>query len=85
MSDTLAAFAKDHPGDVETLPYRWAETDDWKDGVMRPKATGATASTDDGHEDDRTARFDTPQYQWEADAEAADSNCPTCIFLNETK
>lgn len=85
MRDTLAAFASGQPGQVTSLPYRWAASDDWKDAVMRPKPAGEQSSEKAGHEDDRVARFDTPQYQTGADADAADSTCPTCIFLNDTK
>ena len=55
------------PGEVLTLPYRWAENDDWKDGVMRG--------------DSRLPRHDQPQYQSPEDAAAADPVCPTCVFL----
>ena len=66
------------PGEVRALDLRWAATDDWKDGVMRPKpakggAYGAEA------EDDRAERTDVPQYQLEADREAVEANCPTCF------
>ena len=54
------------PGEVLELPWRWAEDDDWKDSVMKS--------------DKRIERFDTPQYQTEADEEMADPVCPTCIF-----
>ena len=55
------------PGEVLTLPYRWAANDDWKDGVMQ--------------NDSRLPRHDEPQYQTPADADAADPICPTCVFL----
>ena len=64
------------PGEIVELPYRWAETDDWKDGVMRPQASGNS----DSHQDNRSARLGTPQYQTEEDAALADPDCPTCIF-----
>lgn len=79
MIDTLSALDSiQRPGMIRELPYRWADTDDWKDGVMRPGATG-------GHQDDRTARADTPQYQRDADREAAEAalaagGCPTCFY-----
>lgn len=63
------------PGGIVELPYRWAETDDWKDGVMRPKPGGAS-----DHADDRSARHPTPQYQTEEDAALADPDCATCVF-----
>ena len=55
------------PGEVLTLPYRWATNDDWKDGVMQ--------------NDSRLPRHDEPQYQTKADADAADPACQTCVFL----
>ena len=77
MRDTLKAFGSiDTPGTIVDLPYQWADDDAWKDSVMRPRSSQA----DDGHEDDRVERFDTPQYQTPEDADAADPDCPTCIF-----
>lgn len=75
MIDTLSALDSIQvPGTVRTLPYRWADTDDWKDRVMRPDPTGR-------HSDDRTARTDEPQYEREADrAAAAAADCPGCFF-----
>ena len=64
------------PGDIVRLPYRWADSDDWKDGVMRPQR----GDPGGGHSDDRSARRGTPQYQTEEDAALADPDCPTCIF-----
>ena len=64
------------PGEITQLPYRWAETDDWKESVMRPKLGAAGG----GHEDDRVERRPTPQYQTQADAALADPDCPTCVF-----
>jgi len=64
------------PGEIRRLDLRWSENDDWKDGVMRPKpATGGAAEA----EDDRAARTDVPQYQYEADREAVEPGCPTCL------
>ncbi|MCR9097178.1 MAG: hypothetical protein NXI30_23390 [bacterium] len=66
------------PGEVRTLDLRWAATDDWKDGVMRPKpAEGGSGGAQ--AEDDRAERTDVPQYQLEADREAVEANCPTCF------
>ena len=64
------------PGEIMELPYRWAETEDWKDRVMRPQA-GADSGA---HQDDRGARLGTPRYQTEEDAALADPDCPTCIY-----
>lgn len=64
------------PGEIVELPYRWAESEDWKDRVMRPQATDDSTA----HRDDRSARLGTPQYQTEEDEALADPECPTCIF-----
>lgn len=68
------------PGEIAELPYRWADSDDWKDRVMRRKRGGGAG----GHTDDRSARLGTPQYQTEEDAAMADPHCPTCIFPEST-
>ena len=66
------------PGAIRRLDLRWAADDAWKDGVMRPKP--ASAADGGGEvEDDRVARTDVPQYQFEADREAVEPACPTCI------
>ncbi len=64
------------PGEIVELPYRWADGDDWKDGVMRP----GTGGSGGGQEDDRGERLATPQYQTEEDAALADPECATCVF-----
>ena len=63
-------------GEIVELPYRWAETEDWKDRVMRSETDGDSSA----HLDDRSARLGTPQYQSEEDAALADPGCPSCIF-----
>ena len=84
MIDALNAFETiQQPGTIITLPHRWSDDDAWKDHAMRPKPR-----KDGGAADDRVERFDTPQYQSEADREAADANlaageCPGCVFLPE--
>ena len=90
MRDTLAAFESiDEAGSVVRLDYEWREDDTWKDYVMRPKPASETGdarqSSDSEHEDDRVERFDTPQYQTEEDAEAAEAECPSCVFLEDAK
>ena len=66
------------PGEIRRLDLRWADTDDWKDGVMRPKpAAGGEGGGE--VEDDRVARTDVPQYQFAADRAAVEADCPTCI------
>lgn len=85
MRDTLRAFETiSAPGTMVELPYAWSADDAWKDRVMRPRPRSAEDDTSDDHEDDRVERFDTPQYQTQADAAAAaDGDCPTCVFLED--
>ncbi len=90
MRDTLTAFESiDEAGALVKLDYAWREDDTWKDYVMRPKpaseAENARQSSESEHEDDRIERFDTPQYQTEEDAEAAEAACPSCVFLEDVK
>lgn len=74
------------PGTIQRLDLRWAETDDWKDGVMRPKpAASASAASEVEVEDDRSERTDVPQYQFEADRDAVEPNCPTCIVPGQDR
>jgi hypothetical protein len=56
------------PGTIVDLTLRWADTDDWKDSVMR---VSTSSSGKKSTVDDRVARLDTPQYQTAYDAEAA--------------
>lgn len=77
MRATLDVFASAEPGTIRRLPFRWAETDDWKAAVMTGHENGAEA------DDDRVARFDTPQYQTPEDATKADPGCPSCIWLTD--
>ena len=84
MIEALGAFETiRQPGGIITLPHRWSDDDGWKDHAMRPKPRA-----DGGAGDDRVERFDRPQYQSEADREAADANlaageCRGCVFLPE--
>ncbi|MCY4212972.1 MAG: hypothetical protein OXF68_05030 [Gammaproteobacteria bacterium] len=86
MMEALEAFAAiRQPGEIITLPHRWSDDDGWKDRAMRPEpCAGGRAA------DDRVARFDTPQYQSEADQVAAEASlategkCPGCVFLAES-
>ena len=85
LRDTFAAFENlGVPGSMAHLPYRWSETDRWKDKVFAPSTKaadlaecatpdGADVAPDaaDGYEDDRVERHPTPQYQSEDDAAAA--------------
>ncbi|NCF44947.1 MAG: hypothetical protein GWP70_09035 [Proteobacteria bacterium] len=73
------------PGSIVDLKLQWSADDDWKDVVMRPSPPhdGKTLPTE--HQrlagDQRTARHATPQYQHPADADAADPECTSCVFL----
>ena len=72
------------PGSIADLPMRWSEDDAWKDVVMRPqngKNTNPSGDILGLAGDQRTPRHGTPQYQYPEDAIAADSQCPTCVFL----
>ena len=85
MQATLEAFAQiERPGTIVDLPFSWSADDAWKDRVMRPQSNNdSPAGAAAEHEDDRVERYDTPQYQHAADAEAASEDCPSCIFLTE--
>lgn len=78
MIDTLSALDSIQvPGTIRTLSYRWADNDNWKDGVMRAENTGS-------HTDNRVERRDGPQYQLPTDETAAElalaaDGCPTCF------
>ena len=68
VAAALDALRLSEPGVIVDLPHAWADTDDWKDDVMRVQ----TSSTGEkSTEDDRVARHDTPQYQTDDDAAAA--------------
>ena len=76
MIDTLSALDSiQAPGIIRDLPYRWQDSDDWKDTVMRPDRSGK-------HNDSRTERDETPQYEREADraAVASEARCAGCYF-----
>ncbi|MCY4518999.1 MAG: hypothetical protein OXB99_17345 [Acidimicrobiaceae bacterium] len=82
LRDTFAAFENlGVPGSMAHLPYRWSDSDRWKDAVFAPATKSADlpqsavptgkAAGKDTYEDDRVARHPTPQYQTEEDAAAA--------------
>jgi len=76
LMEALGAFLElTEPGSIKELPFRWAADDSWKNGVMRAPSQGG--------QDNRVERYDTPQYQCEADRIAADEagECPSCVFL----
>ena len=83
MRDTLTAFTDiAEPGEIRHLKYQWQTDHSWKDRVMRPQPTSSTSTGDPStHKDDRVTRHDNPQYQNDDDAQAADTTCPTCVFL----
>jgi hypothetical protein len=86
MRDTLTAFEQVvEPGTIVDLDYQWQADDDWKDSVMRPQQrhSGNNSEPGQGHNDTRTERYDTPQYQNNEDAAVADTDCPSCVFLKE--
>ena len=66
------------PGKIRRLDLRWAADDAWKDSVMRPKPVLGTGGASEA-EDDRAERTGIPQYQFAADREAVEADCPTCI------
>lgn len=84
MIDTLRALDRINvPGTIMPLGYRWSEDETWKDTAMRPRRTERGEDGEPGEEratDDRVERFDTPQYQYDADRDDADPACPTCVF-----
>lgn len=65
-------------GEVRWVDLHWAGDDDWKDGVMRPKAVAKPGGAAEA-EDDRAERTAVPQYQFEADRAAVEAECPTCF------
>ncbi len=85
MTETLKTFASATSSKVSHLPFEWATDHVWKDTVMRPQAGSSQSATATTHADNRGERFDTPQYQNQLDADAVDPNCPTCVFLSDTK
>jgi len=88
MRAALAAFeTATEPGTIVDLPFPWADDDDWKDRVMRPRPPGASSPPAGRAVDDRVERFPTPQYQSEADAAAAaashaSSDCAVCVGID---
>jgi hypothetical protein len=84
MRDTLNAFTSiEQPGTILDLPYQWRADDSWKDKVMRPEAKAE--ASDETHSDDRIARVPTPQYQSIEDENEADSQCASCVFLEDER
>jgi hypothetical protein len=85
MLKTLQALeASQSPGTFTDLNETWQADDAWKDRVMRPPAQNELAEDKGNHADDRVERHATPQYQTEADAQAAPdpSQCASCLWLD---
>lgn len=78
-----ALEASQTPGAFADLEEVWQADDSWKDRVMRPASKDAAEEEHDNHADDRVERHATPQYQSEADAQAAvePSECASCLWL----
>ena len=85
MRATLAAFDEIVvPGTIIDVDLPWAESDGWKDQVMR------TVSSDAGDRqraDDRVERHATPQFQTDDDAVEADAlhhgrDCLVCAGID---
>jgi hypothetical protein len=75
----------DAPGGIVTLPFVWSEDDSWKETAMRTPGTDSAAGAP-RVQDERTQRYDTPQYQCETDRQLAEQaqregGCPTCVWL----
>ena len=61
LLEALGAFTSlEKPGSVKTLPFKWDDDEAWKEAE---KTKG----------DDRIERYDTPQYQYEADRKLAET------------
>jgi hypothetical protein len=64
MQEALEAFTSlTTPGTVKRLPFQWSVDETWKDTAQRGP-------------DDRRPRYDTPQYQYEADRLCAEARHP---------
>ena len=62
LQAALASFQTLHmPGSVHFLPFRWSDDDRWQDTAQRGP-------------DDRRPRYDTPQYQNDADRRRAEAH-----------
>ena len=88
MRDTLGAFESlSEPGSMAHLPYRWADNDDWTDKVFAPVESEESSEKSGGYDDDRVARYETPQYQSEEDHAAAEHShdgeeCLVCAGID---
>ncbi len=65
LFEALEAFTSlETSGSVKTLPFKWDDDETWKE-VEKTKG------------DDRIERYDTPQYQYEADRKLAEAKLNT--------
>ena len=74
LREALAALTSlTTPGTVKHLPFRWSAAEDWKDTAQRGP-------------DDRRPRYDTPQYQNDADRQRAEGTEPEacCVPTTDT-
>tara|TARA_B100000073_G_scaffold347600_1_gene362466 strand:+ start:3704 stop:4132 length:429 start_codon:yes stop_codon:yes gene_type:complete len=69
ISDVLSLFEHKDALSIKDLPYRWSDSDDWKDHVF--PAGGPEKIEEQDVVDDRLDRGDKPQYQSTDDAVAA--------------
>lgn len=64
LLEALAGFSDlTAPGSVKTLPFKWSDDKSWQETAQRGP-------------DDRRPRYDTPQYQYEADRARAEAHVP---------
>ena len=68
------------PGAIETIDLDWSDGHSWKDAVMR-----VDPGSDLSNLDDRSERYSTPQYERMEDADAAASDCASCIFFDDAR
>jgi D-proline reductase (dithiol) PrdB len=75
------------PGTIVDLPFPWADDDDWKDRVMRPRPAQPGSAAATAASDDRVERHATPQFQCDDDAAAAaarhaGADCAVCAGID---
>ena len=68
------------PGAIETIDLDWSDGHSWKDAVMP-----VDPDSDLSNLDDRSGRYSTPQYERMEDADAAASDCASCIFFDDAR
>ena len=80
MQTALEQMSSLGPGEIFRLPFPFADSDEWKNTVMRPvQNSDGTRQMNDF----RTPRLDSPQFQYDADRGAADPKCPSCVFISK--